>query len=87
MKIRRIINAIKSMVKAIIVFCLFVVFIGMLSAVVADVMIDYRIDEIWSEMELYYEAKYEADKAELEHRYGILTMEEDWDDPSEKINI
>jgi len=87
MRIRRMINAIKSLIKAMLVFSLFVGFIGVISAGMADVMIDHRLSEMWVELETYYEAKYEADKAELEYRYGIRSMEEDWDDPNEKVNI
>jgi len=88
MKFRRIINAIKAGIKAVVIFCMFVVFIGMVSAVMADIMVDHRIGEIWEELDMYYEAKYESDKAELEYRYGIRSMEEDhWDNEDEKINI
>jgi len=85
---RRIYQAIKKMIQAMVLFAMCITIIGMVSAVLADIMIDHRVSEMWEELNVYYDAKYEADKAELEQRYGILSLEDpSWDDPEQQINI
>jgi len=76
---RNILRGIKAAFKVLIMMGMFVSIIGLISLFVADIMIDHRVNEIWTELDAYYEAKYETDKANLYHEYGIIILEDnDW---------